>query len=637
LNDDQKAVYDAPITKNLQVIAGPGTGKTHTLIIRIARLIQEEKVNPDNILVLAYNRAVVVELKARLTKLFNELGYSKLIKRLKVFTFHGFCKYCLRDQLDHKPFSEWTAEFLRLTKNRPGHISQILGNIKYVFVDEFQDITNERLELLKYVANPKRTNICVIGDPNQSIYGYERSNLGDTMDPVFYYEKYQEIYAPNTFALTVNYRSFSEIIKQSELLLAQNSTVFDMPKMQAKVSDHDENDIVEIIDYDKNRVKWQDKLVELVHHKRQDGGKYRQIALMFRSNEEVFKAFNDVADIQFDDVRIRIQGSNQSLYKSREFFHLNNYLIENPRLILSANFFQEISKRANALLNTHQNWSEYIIHLYLCIVLEFEKEAEAESTNQELLDFIFDLSAKDDGQLGKLYQQNIPRVNPGKRETEIVLTTMHKVKGMEYDAVMIPASFSNFPHSSVSQGLEIADLIEEERRLYYVAYSRAKYKLVVIKWKREKAIEQGVSCSLMTEDERRERLGISFKDGIDKLKLYWGASNYGQESFIWILDNVKIGDPVVLAKEIIAGYSFWHVMHNGIKIGQLSAMASGRLDGCSRVHGYSISAMSVHTYEETINSPTGADFAKNWTAESKDRGYIYLVDFSGYGKESQIN
>jgi ATP-dependent DNA helicase RecQ len=201
---------------------------------------------------------------------------------------------------------------------------------------------------------------------------------------------------------------------------------------------------------------------------------------------------------------------------------------------------------------------------------------------------------------------------------------------------MIPASFSNFPHSSVSQGLEIADLIEEERRLYYVAYSRAKYKLVVIKWKREKAIEQGVSCSLMTEDERRERLGISFKDGIDKLKLYWGASNYGQESFIWILDNVKIGDPVVLAKEIIAGYSFWHVMHNGIKIGQLSAMASGRLDGCSRVHGYSISAMSVHTYEETINSPTGADFAKNWTAESKDRGYIYLVDFSGYGKESQI-
>src|SRR5690606_25676111 len=109
---------------NLQVIAGPGSGKTHTLILRVARLIQVEKVQPENILVLAYNRAVVVELKDRLGKLFKDLGYSRLIKRLKVFTFHGFIKYCLGSQLIDLPFNLWTPEFMRIATTSPGLITQ---------------------------------------------------------------------------------------------------------------------------------------------------------------------------------------------------------------------------------------------------------------------------------------------------------------------------------------------------------------------------------------------------------------------------------------------------------------------------------------------------------------------------------
>jgi len=81
LNDEQKLVFNFPLNKNLNVIAGPGSGKTHTLVLRIARFIQDQNVAPSEILVLAYNRAVVSELKDRLGKLFRALGYHQLIER----------------------------------------------------------------------------------------------------------------------------------------------------------------------------------------------------------------------------------------------------------------------------------------------------------------------------------------------------------------------------------------------------------------------------------------------------------------------------------------------------------------------------------------------------------------------------
>jgi ATP-dependent DNA helicase RecQ len=112
-------VYDEEITKNVQVIAGSGSGKTHTLTLRVARLIHKENIRPENILVLAYNRAIVIELKIRLVKLFKSLGYSNIIQRLKVFTFYGFCKFCLRNTIQEMDFSKWIPQFIRTANEQP--------------------------------------------------------------------------------------------------------------------------------------------------------------------------------------------------------------------------------------------------------------------------------------------------------------------------------------------------------------------------------------------------------------------------------------------------------------------------------------------------------------------------------------
>ena len=104
------------------------------------------------------------------------------------------------------------------------------------------------------------------------------------------------------------------------------------------------------------------------------------------------------------------------------------------------------------------------------------------------------------------------------------------------------------------------EYIEEERRLYYVAYTRAKKRLVVIKHHRELALDNGETYQY-NENTIRNTYGIMLNEGIDKFKMFWGASNYGGNSFNIIKNEVKIGDPIVLRQDSRGGYPFWACHH----------------------------------------------------------------------------
>ena len=110
-NEDQKCIYEQPTNKNVNVLAGPGAGKTHVLTLRCARLIYKEHVDPSHLLVLAYNRAVVVELRNRLNNLFTKLGMSRIAHQLNVYTFHALAKKCLGKKLDGISTEMWEYEF----------------------------------------------------------------------------------------------------------------------------------------------------------------------------------------------------------------------------------------------------------------------------------------------------------------------------------------------------------------------------------------------------------------------------------------------------------------------------------------------------------------------------------------------
>jgi ATP-dependent DNA helicase RecQ len=370
---------------------------------------------------------------------------------------------------------------------------------------------------------------------------------------------------------------------------------------------------------------------------------------MFRSNQEVYKAFNDIRKLNLPDIRIRIQGSKANLFSTREFHYFIEKIKNKIDVPISINNFEELNQEKYTLLKENKKWDEYFVNVFLCIAYEFKKEQDEDSTYRDLYEFIKDISLKDDGQFGKIYQQNIFEVTGEKPKREIILTTMHKVKGIEYDAVLIPPSFSNIPQSleyeieddnsndfgqnEIITPEDIEAIYEEERRLYYVAYTRAKFKLIVIKWRREKALYTTMStvCEVLNKDEV-DRLGLHLKEGLKKFTLYWGASDYGRGSFEIIKNNVRIGDEITLKKVPRGGYNFWDVKIDNMTVAQLSSKIPKKMLEMNELSGFVVSSIYVHTYEETVNSETGFQYADKWNEESKKRGYIYLIDFSGFGK-----
>ena len=94
LNDRQKEAVlynDGP----LLIIAGAGAGKTKTLTTKIAYLIEEENVNPHNILAITFTNKAAKEMKDRLYMLVGDLS-----KKLQVSTFHSFGLKLLRENYD---------------------------------------------------------------------------------------------------------------------------------------------------------------------------------------------------------------------------------------------------------------------------------------------------------------------------------------------------------------------------------------------------------------------------------------------------------------------------------------------------------------------------------------------------------
>ncbi|MCI4453994.1 MAG: UvrD-helicase domain-containing protein, partial [Thermodesulfobacterium sp.] len=197
LSEEQKLVLSTP--GDLLVIAGPGSGKTRTLVAKVVRLL-EEGVSPEKIYLLTFSVKVSLELRKRL----EELG----LKGVKVDTFHGLA-YDLIKAKDGKPptvISEKERDEI-LKKLFPGvkaplskdelkriyydylekngfydfdflvyKASTLEGfNFKdsYVIVDEFQDIAQDLFSLLEMLTP---ATWVFFGDPNQSIYGFRGAN-----------------------------------------------------------------------------------------------------------------------------------------------------------------------------------------------------------------------------------------------------------------------------------------------------------------------------------------------------------------------------------------------------------------------------------------------------------------------------
>ena len=272
----------------LLIVAGPGTGKTRTLTHRLAYLIAETGVAPRSCLAVTFTRRAAGEMKERLEGLLPSTG-----REVEVTTFHGLGlailrqhgpalglpqgfrvadeKACLeiargaleippgraskflaelgrarrlretggageapetphRDLIRSYEETLWTSgrvDFddllilpLRLFRHRPEALEAYRRRFRWIFVDEYQDIDALQSRLLRHLA-PPGANLCAIGDPDQSIYRFRGADVGCFL-------RFQEDYpGAEVFHLGRNYRSSSTIVRAAVQAIRPDSLVPD--------------------------------------------------------------------------------------------------------------------------------------------------------------------------------------------------------------------------------------------------------------------------------------------------------------------------------------------------------------------------------------------------------------------------
>ncbi len=256
------------------VTAGPGTGKTFTLISHILYLTEVCKVKPKEIMAVTFTNRAAAQLLERLGK---QCGKRRSFKKLRAGTFHALCLSYLQEKGETKILADEmeTLELIRVAakeaglKKKPENLQKQFSLYKtaregegpdfsqkercaldayncslkenglwdyddlllealdylqreeepeygkYLLVDEFQDINPIQYELLK-CWNRKGRQLFVIGDPDQSIYGFRGST------PRCFEELRQDFPQIREISLLDNYRSTPEILEAALSVISRN-------------------------------------------------------------------------------------------------------------------------------------------------------------------------------------------------------------------------------------------------------------------------------------------------------------------------------------------------------------------------------------------------------------------------------
>lgn len=201
LNDEQfRAVTRQPNTHQ-RILAGAGSGKTTTLTARIAWLMEFYQIPAESIVLLTFSRNAAHQMKKRIDDLVGETN-------LYVGTFHGIAKQLLRkfwprtlqklyfiDELIHMGLQWLDSEQGQWWSH----------SIRYVVVDEFQDINQSQWKFLQKILHPN-AYLIIVGDDAQNIYTWRGSNVSYILN---FHKEYPTLMDDQ---LRMNYRSTSAIV-----------------------------------------------------------------------------------------------------------------------------------------------------------------------------------------------------------------------------------------------------------------------------------------------------------------------------------------------------------------------------------------------------------------------------------------
>lgn len=228
-NPDQQAIVAAPKEGSHLVLAGPGSGKTKVIVHRVAWLLRECLVSPEDILVLSFNRSAAIEIRRRLWNLVGSDAAG-----VNVQTLHGLAmrltgtSYAVAaergESIDFSAVIQTATAQLKKAElgddlGPSVQRDRLLSGLRYLLVDEYQDINAEHYDLISALAGRSlhseedKLSLMVVGDDDQNIYAFGGAN-------VRFIKQFTADYQARTYHLIENYRSTAHIIHCANRVIA---------------------------------------------------------------------------------------------------------------------------------------------------------------------------------------------------------------------------------------------------------------------------------------------------------------------------------------------------------------------------------------------------------------------------------
>lgn len=407
-------------------------------------------------------------------------------------------------------FEDMLIQCRDLFMKRPDILKKWQEKFQYILVDEFQDVNQAQYDVVRMLAAPQ-DNLFVVGDDDQSVYGFRGAKPGIMMEFMKDYPKARQI------LLDVNYRSSGYIVKGALRVIGNNKIRFEK-KIEAFRKPDETVHVQEV----KDPVQEAEYVLERIREYREKGVSYMEMAVLYRTNVDARAMSELMTEYQIPFV---MKEHLNNIYEHFIALDMISYL----RLSqgeYDRKYFLQIANRPNRYLTRESmktgNVSYESLRRYYrdkdwmvdrIDQLEWDMKMICDKTPYAAIQYIrkrmgYDEFLKEYAAYRKIssedlfavleeiwqnskgygtikewfehiesYGKMLKEQNKKNGEKEGVnLMTMHAAKGLEFDTVfVIEANEGSCPYKKATTGEEI----EEERRLFYVAMTRAKRKLVI--------------------------------------------------------------------------------------------------------------------------------------------------------------
>ena len=404
---------------------------------------------------------------------------------------------------------------------KPEILEKVQNKYKYIMIDEYQDTNNLQYKIIDLIAR-KSSNLCVVGDENQSIYGFRGANILNILNFETNYNNAKII------KLEENYRSTTTILDAANELIKNNKS----SKDKKLWTQNGKGDLIKVLACDNARDEVS-RIIEIIKENHQNGIAYRDMTILYRTNAQsrVFEegllrysiphkvfggiSFYSRAEIKDIIAYLSIIVNPQDELNLQRIINVPKrkvgekgiekiiaYARENDLNLLEAlSHIKEISgltavgkekllemydiiKELKDLAYTET--ASYIVQTlidkihYIDYINENYDDAEARIENiDEFKNSILEL----ENVVGELrlneYLENVSLISATddleEKSDYVKLMTIHNSKGLEFPIVFL-VGFENEIFPGTRAMLDEKEM-EEERRLCYVALTRAEKKL----------------------------------------------------------------------------------------------------------------------------------------------------------------